>query len=215
MKLIIFISIFLGLLASSFAVPAASGLPYGLSAVRSVTELPYPVSKMTFLGTLGGHDVQLNGSIEEIHSQMTVLHPEFDPDALLAAKKLAIRDTGSELIESELEGRSKSNMICCNPGSWGADPGRIEQGIDYLDHFNGLCGVPARTCVRISCSWGSAIYLCNDNYYGITPTCPYMASYAQDILNTCPMYSWTVQTSYCGQEFDTDSYNIIVRGDNC
>jgi len=42
---------------------------------------------MRFSGTLGPHTVELNGTVEEIFSQMASLHPGFDPDILVSSRK--------------------------------------------------------------------------------------------------------------------------------
>jgi hypothetical protein len=81
-------------------------------------------------------------------------------------------------------------------------------------------------CARISCSYGAAIWLCNDNTYPIWPSCRYLATYAEDILGTCAdMYlapgskGWGLfdqrDLRVNGQEFDTDNYNVIVGVDAC
>jgi len=218
MKTLTVIMMLFGFLATSFAIPGA--LSEGLSS-PSGGGLPHPVVPMVLTGTIGEHEVQLNGSIQEIHAQMKVLYPNFDADALTPAKNLTARNTNLQ-FRSELEARGGKlpPPLCFPVGNWGwskASGETIGEGINYLDQVQALCGVSARSCVRISCSWNSAIYLCNDNYYGITPTCPYMASYAQDIINDCttPADRVVGDWSVCGQLFDSDGYNIIVRWDAC
>ncbi|KUJ23865.1 uncharacterized protein LY89DRAFT_744404 [Mollisia scopiformis] len=189
------------------------------SAIPGTAELPscgyknYPTGIMTFKGTIDGHQVQLNGSAQEINTQMTAKFPGFNPDALVAAK-FASRDAAVNLFA-----RNKSPPVLCWPVAgqdWSfCNAATIQDGINYLDNFDGLCGVPGTTCVRISCSYNAAIYLCNDNAYGITPNCAYMASYATDIINDCVFYDDQGNAYVCGQEFDTDGYNIIVREDSC
>jgi hypothetical protein len=49
----------------------------------------------------------------------------------------------------------------------------------------------------------------SQNGYSINPALPYLASYAQDIINDCQNNGLAG-----GQEFDSDHYNIIVRGNN-
>ena len=55
-------------------------LPFTLSAVDNT--LPYPLVNPTFNGVLGGHQVSLNGTIQEMMAQMVAMHPEFDPESL-------------------------------------------------------------------------------------------------------------------------------------
>lgn len=48
----------------------------------------------------------------------------------------------------------------------------------------------------------------------ISPSCIYLASYAQDILYACEEGGIFRSSAYInGQEFDTDGYNVIVA--NC
>ncbi|KUJ19191.1 uncharacterized protein LY89DRAFT_479656 [Mollisia scopiformis] len=195
----------------------ASAIPTTVTVPSGSGYKNYPLGVMTFSGTIGGHAVQLNGTIQEINTQMVANFPDFNMDALVAAN-LAKREAEAEAATpANLFTRSKSGMLCWPVPSqdWSlCSVSVIGQGITYLDNFNGLCGVGANSCVRISCSYSSAIYLCNDNDYGITPTCPYMGSYAQDIINDCSHCEGPNDCVTCGQEFDSDNYNIIVR-DNC
>ncbi|KUJ23864.1 uncharacterized protein LY89DRAFT_726918 [Mollisia scopiformis] len=186
----------------------AAYLPNGSIPPRSMGDMT--ISKMTFEGSIGDYKVQLNGSIQEIHAQMKAIYPDFDPDTAISNQTLDIRHLGK---------RSKMQPPLCYPvQDWGrAETAPINTGIRYLNQVQALCGVGANSCVRVSCSYRAAIYLCNDNDYGITPTCPYIASYAQDIINSCNYHrpgGNTWDWSVCGQEFDTDNYNVIVRWDN-
>lgn len=45
-----------------------------------------------------------------------------------------------------------------------------------------------RTCDRVSCSYGSAIYLCNGNAVAINPPCSVVADFALSVKNTCRQY---------------------------
>ncbi|KAF8856031.1 hypothetical protein BDZ45DRAFT_804530 [Acephala macrosclerotiorum] len=195
---------------------ALNDVPKGLS-VRTGPSTPYPLGVMTFTGELGGHQVQLNGSVQEIHAQMKAKYPDFDADALVRARKLAARDGGSDVTLAARNKELPGNCCPC-PGNeqWAwADAGRIQEGVDYLNNFNGLCNVGATSCVRISCSWNSGIYLCNDADHAIAPSCVYIASYATDLINHCVIYNPIGQGYVCGQEFDTDRYNVIVHDDSC
>ncbi|KUJ09226.1 uncharacterized protein LY89DRAFT_598214 [Mollisia scopiformis] len=103
------------------------------------------------------------------------------------------------------------------PGQdWGnADAGLIQDGINYLSGLQGGCCVGPTSCVRISCSWNSAIFLCNDNGYTICPNCGYLATYASDMINDCSSWNGGDSIIVGGQLFDSDHYNIIVRWDSC
>jgi hypothetical protein len=116
------------------------------------------------------------------------------------------------------------SQINCNVGGWGpAGTTTIQQGMAYLRGLgNRGCRVGGRSCTRISCSYRSAIWLCNDNDWEIAPACNYLLEYAGNIIGkckrtnyfscrTCPFGVWTDHVT--GQQFDTDRYNIIVRED--
>ncbi len=87
------------------------------------------------------------------------------------------------------------------------------------------------SCGRISCSYNSAIYFCNDvsnpvlcnpiltldvgNDYYFNPASMYLAIYARSIDQFCKASISGQFAVTCGQEFDADGYNIIVRSDSC
>jgi len=146
------------------------------------------------------------------------LSTPFTPDPLAHREAAATTDISliprTDTEATSLARRNKTPPPICNVDGFSfASVWRIQQGVSYLNG-QGRCSVNAKTCARVSCSWDSAIYLCNDNDYYIEPACPYIASYAADIINTCQYYyakRWVVT----GQEFDSDGYNVVVRGDSC
>ncbi|KUJ14763.1 uncharacterized protein LY89DRAFT_720238 [Mollisia scopiformis] len=156
-------------------------------SIRSTnqSDLPHPLGAMTFDGDPCSGEDPLS---------------DFDPDTLVA-------DHNSTEPVVALESRTMDGPpLCCLVTGQDWQVCRtdvIRTGIWYLKNLNGLCGVGARSCVRISCSHNSAIYLCSD------PSCTYLAGFAQDIVNVCVW--WTPILDYtCGQEFDTDSFNVIM-----
>ncbi|KUJ16077.1 uncharacterized protein LY89DRAFT_783297 [Mollisia scopiformis] len=185
--------------------------PFGMEQYEGYSE-----GVMMFQGSIYGHAMEMNGTIEEIFDRFTLEHPEVELDFKSNATAAGFQAERRDLQGSEAHNkvaRSKFGLQCCPIAAWGwtgAIQVIIEDGIDYLNHVQARCGVGARSCVRVSCSWNAGIYLCNDNYYGIFPSCPYIGSYAQDISNVCWGFSRGMEVC-CGQEFDTDSYNVIVR----
>ncbi|RDL34424.1 uncharacterized protein BP5553_07552 [Venustampulla echinocandica] len=181
------------------------------AVVQEAADLPHPLVPFQYKGTLGGHDVQLNGTVEEIYAQMKVLHPEFDAEH-------AIQNGTNASAITPQNVNSKSNYICKPvPGhkDWDyANGDRIAEGIRYLKGID-ICDVGPQTCVRISCSWSAGIFLCNDNDHAIFPKCNYIASYAQDLIGKCSVFPVFNGFYTCGQKFDTDRYNVIVRSTSC
>ncbi|KAK0117755.1 hypothetical protein ONS95_012081 [Cadophora gregata] len=114
------------------------------------------------------------------------------------------------------EDQTKSDLACLPvPGqsAWRAVETRyIRDGIAHLQRVTNPCWVEGHACSRISCSYKSAITLCN-----VTPqrkglSCAYMASYAQDILKRCT-YEVGLMRLVGGQAWDTDGYNVNVYRD--
>jgi hypothetical protein len=52
-----------------------------LTAPTTLNDLPYPVEVVQYSGSLGGYEVQLNGTVQEMYAQMEILHSDFDPDS--------------------------------------------------------------------------------------------------------------------------------------
>ena len=56
-------------------------LTLALTASTTLNDLPYPVEVVQYSGSLGGYEVQLNGTVQEMYAQMQILHPDFNPDS--------------------------------------------------------------------------------------------------------------------------------------
>lgn len=147
---------------------------------------------MSVAATPGGEKLNLTGTIEEIHAQLLEINPNFD------------EDFGVKADAEPLVGRSLGKRFgpSCGGGSfnWGsADPGRIQEGINYL---RGIAGQPylgpgPGVCSRPSCSYNSAIWWCNDKRdIAVLPGFNTIADCAQVLKNACTIDGRTV-----GQNF--------------
>jgi hypothetical protein len=177
------------------------------------SDLPHPIGTFYYNGTLGGHDVYLNGTAQEIIAQFQDLHPEFT-----LPEPKATRDIPADEIHA-FTTRQNGAPLCLPIAEWGwlwAQGPATYKNVDFLSSLSFGCGVPARTCVRIACQQQSAIYLCNDNYYGLNLSCLALASNADNVCQKC---GFTLGNEwFCGgQEFNGGNFNVIVRwdGDNC
>ncbi|CAG8954069.1 hypothetical protein HYFRA_00009170 [Hymenoscyphus fraxineus] len=120
---------------------------------------------------------------------------------------------------SQIAKRNKDKLNCCSdiPSQPWKYTSRldIEQGINYLwDYWpKGLATIciQSNTCQRLTCYGSGEIRLCNDNDYQICPNLSYLASYAEDIVRAC---NYPDNQYVCGQYFDTDGYNVIVKQAN-
>ncbi|KAH6676389.1 hypothetical protein B0J14DRAFT_560689 [Halenospora varia] len=188
------------------ALPAGASMGTGVLADRS------NIVPMIFRGTIGGVEHSGEGTSEEIFAAFEKIHPQTAADVRTNLTTMALETRGAV---------NKEPPHCCGawngPQGWGwADSGRIREGINYLSVLFGECGVQGGpgACTRISCSYNAGIYLCNDNSYAIFPNCGYLASYADDISGQC-FIAGRGNTLTCGQQFDTDNYNVCVHSDRC
>ncbi|KAH6636400.1 hypothetical protein F5144DRAFT_567358 [Chaetomium tenue] len=166
-----------------------------------------------------GQVIQLNGTVQEVVAQLDLIVPNSQAKliASIAAASTA-SSTSRRDEESPLEKRYDEDKILCWVHGWTAASLRsIQDGINYL---NGVSGRPSHgpgpsTCARVSCSYGSAIYWCNDNRsLKELNSFKDIAHGADRIKNNCQqVVQATVLTQ--GQIFYKDNWNVIVRGDNC
>ncbi|KAF7179670.1 hypothetical protein CNMCM7691_008719 [Aspergillus felis] len=163
--------------------------------------------------TAGGPTVNVTGTIEEVYAHLKTLNPDFETE---------FPPVAHDAIEARGAAYTISGLSC--QGRWaGCSWGRIQDGIRYL---NGVPGRPSNgpgpgNCGRVSCSYNSAIWWCNDppggegglqNNYQYTLNSFYdIASGANYIGQNCLIGTDTTS----GQVFYTDSWNVIVRADSC
>ncbi|KAH9219474.1 hypothetical protein DL95DRAFT_457547 [Leptodontidium sp. 2 PMI_412] len=139
----------------------------------------YKFTPLLMTGTIGDITLNHTGTMQEIYAQLATEHPNFNPMEL---------DDVSESVVETRDKRSKSDWECIPVPGQNWIPARdavIDIGIAYLKKVKALIWFDGHACSRISCSWDSAITLCNvtPNKKGLS--CEYMASYAQDLRNRC------------------------------
>lgn len=110
-----------------------------------------------------GKIATLNGTVQEVIAQAQAINPGFalqgvSPKPASAAAKL--RRRGQQSRRGPL---SRRGVDFCNHFG-NADVDAILEGVDYLHRLGGSANMKAgpRVCSRISCSYNSAIYACND-----------------------------------------------------
>ncbi|KAH6693947.1 hypothetical protein F5X68DRAFT_258737 [Plectosphaerella plurivora] len=172
--------------------------------------------------TPGGETVVLNGTIEEVHTQLLKLNPTWDadfPDNDLDKRQTDFSDwsDGSAALQKRTD-FSNSQYNCF--GRWGfVDREHIQRGINYLSRVTGRPrnGAGPGNCGRVSCSYNSAIYWCNDS--DTTKTLwrfSSIADGAQYIMQMCQdRQSRPVKSLTGGQAFHKTNWNVIVRTDKC
>lgn len=103
-----------------------------------------------------GPTLKLEGTIQEVHKQLVAINPNYDTDFNLGAT--------NDKVARDLSKRtdfSHSHTICGNFPSTTVD--HLGQGINYLRGVGGRPSMGGRgTCGRVSCSYNTAIWWCND-----------------------------------------------------
>ncbi|WXC44252.1 hypothetical protein QX201_003989 [Fusarium graminearum] len=170
--------------------------------------------------TPGGPTTVLNGTIEEVHDELLQLNPDWD-------EEYAGNSTDSELTERdsgfELFGRtdfSDAEYHC--GGRWPkCRTTFVNQGISYLRRTKGkpTNGPGPGNCGRVSCSFNSAIWWCNDNASSKTLNgFGSIADGAEYINDKCTRWGWQnggYRSFVSGQVFHSTKWNVIVRKDKC
>ncbi|KAJ6178924.1 hypothetical protein N7519_009385 [Penicillium mononematosum] len=101
--------------------------------------------------------------------------------------------------------------IMCNVDHDYADKGAIESGISYIRGLSGQPTAEANKCNRVSCSWGSGIYLCADDGKDHTlQNWGVLADATQAVLDTCGNDSGVK-----GRLMDEKGWGVAVQGAPC
>ncbi|KAI0108819.1 hypothetical protein F4776DRAFT_675034 [Hypoxylon sp. NC0597] len=197
--------------SSIFAVilsPAISMLQTFALPLQDPRGLPsgYSRSNLTWIGNIteNGPEMSFNGSsFKDIEAQILQVNPEF-----------SWNDHQDTANSTTLSTRALDHLSCDPNNIWWAQAFRIQEGIDYLRGKTGTCYMEAgpRVCARISCSYKSAIWWCNDNDYPIQEDCSVWSDYAQDILDNCQTNDASSRVR--GQEFSIKDWNIMVGFDD-
>ncbi|KAK4443123.1 hypothetical protein QBC34DRAFT_337448 [Podospora aff. communis PSN243] len=151
-----------------------------------------------------GQIATLNGTVQEVIAQAKAINPNYtlpDPPATVPRRR-------SQLSRREVK-------FCNNFGR--AEIGPILEGVRYLKSLGGQASLgpgPGR-CSRVSCSWDSAIYWCNDNTGSKSVTWDGLANSAAHITEVCPWVGSDQYQYVSGQNFERTLWNTLVREDDC
>ncbi|KAI1119095.1 hypothetical protein F5Y14DRAFT_446306 [Nemania sp. NC0429] len=196
------------------AAVGAVALPQGGPSVDSLdlrTEVPgnYSVGDIEWRGFEDfAEDQVFTGTIENVIQQMKQLKgAHYTPSFVTKAE--------NQMLEDKHQYHTAGQKVQC--GGDPADPSRIGQGIDYLSHLpdSSLCTNPASTCGRISCSWKSGIWWCNEKtMHSDVYKCSMFASYAARVVDECTIYDTNPRVS--GKNSDDElNLSVVVARASC
>ncbi|GAW12224.1 hypothetical protein ANO14919_015850 [Xylariales sp. No.14919] len=166
-----------------------------------------PNANITWTGRAGegGDILSLTGlNLQHIEAQLRETNSEFSWSQTIEP------GYGNSLAESD---------VLCDM-SWNpsfASVFHIRQGIAYLHKIHGDCtnGPGPGNCSRVSCSYHSGIWFCNDNPHPVSVPCSTFGDRAWDIIQKCYSLGESPDDLVHGQVFDTDGWNVIVAGADC
>lgn len=113
------------------------------------------------LVNLKGLLVTMNGTVQQIYQQILEINPEYESE--FGPVWNATAPTPDEIWRANFAAERRETWSDC--GHW--DPARAEaiwEGINHLNHVSGrpLSRPGPGVCGRVSCSYDSAIWWCND-----------------------------------------------------
>ncbi|KAL3443774.1 hypothetical protein BJX65DRAFT_284770 [Aspergillus insuetus] len=155
---------------------------------------------------VGGPEIVLNGTIEEVYAQLIEINPNYDADweDVSDSKDTELGDF--HVMEYTLH----CTFHLAVPGNY------IKEGIKYLRKVKGhpRLGAGPNKCDRVSCSYNAAIYWCNDdNKPRSLPSFNNIADGAQVIFRECGHDD--VRERFAGALHHPDLWRAVVQKDKC
>ncbi|KAK4450293.1 hypothetical protein QBC34DRAFT_379493 [Podospora aff. communis PSN243] len=203
----------LGCLFSSASVLVSGSPLAALNAELARREYTLFNGPIEWKGVLedGGEEVYLSGAtFDEIDTKAKAINPSytiFDHSAAVEARDASI----------EARQNIPVSIQCGWPPGWTPtwDFLALDAGINYLKGLQGSCRNPPGPgfCGRVSCSWGSGIYYCNDNRHEIWVPCRDLGDVAHSIVSRCADRGANGRT--LGQAFHSGNWNVIVAAGDC
>ncbi|KAI1261263.1 hypothetical protein F5Y18DRAFT_431346 [Xylariaceae sp. FL1019] len=207
------------LVVASLTCTEAAYLPTKDRYIRDVLPPNHTLSTISWTLPIieGGEEYTFNGTIEEVYAQVNDQRaklgfgPLDDPlNDSTHTKEMEVGDI--------LQGRSLNHTECRIGLLGAASSEKVLNGIKYINKLRTKCsnGPGPGNCGRISCSWNSAIYWCNDKPVASELyDCSSFAKYAQAIYDECSYQVGLSLDLVWGQAWDTDNFRVIIGLDHC
>ncbi|KAJ0126369.1 ATP-dependent DNA helicase [Fusarium oxysporum f. sp. albedinis] len=134
----------------------------------------------------GQQPIVFNGTVEEVWTQLNEEYPEYAAKALDRINNYV--DGYNTRSDSDTDVLDKRDHNVCRTFTW-AKQDHIYRGISYLRGVGGRPRIRAgpQVCDRVSCSYDSAIWWCNDQNSRVVELGSFsnIADAAQLIVNSC------------------------------
>ncbi|KAK3334313.1 hypothetical protein B0H65DRAFT_481493 [Neurospora tetraspora] len=168
-------------------------------------------------------DSSSSSSSDDLTSIPSSFPPDFDPynttlPAVLNSRNPSPSDYNGATPD---RGQAKYNgpytyhsHYCGAPRTW-ASVSAIHDGEGYLYGLGGTPRLGANKCSRVSCSWNSAIFVCNDNNHDISlHSWGNVAEAAYFLTGACFKY-FGGQTRIAGQVYFSERWTVFITVQKC
>ncbi|KAI6791476.1 hypothetical protein KC360_g8361 [Hortaea werneckii] len=194
------------LLATATAL--ACGSP--LTEVDSVPE-GYEIVPAKWTGEIvpGEGPVTLEGCVESLREQILEINPDYfkNQDSTSAGSALAARTIGS------CGGRAISKDVRCGV-PYGTVHGKdISSGLVYLSNIGGCMTLGGKQCSRVSCSYNSGIFACNDNSDTVQAPFSLVSDIGGDMFGQCANFD--DGADFTAQAFTDEGWNVLMKRQSC
>ncbi|KAE9567778.1 hypothetical protein CGMCC3_g16073 [Colletotrichum fructicola] len=157
----------------------------------------------------GGEIQIIGGTVEQVLDELRKINPNYDEDFGIGN----VTESGlTDVVgpKADFEGAA---TVC---DGWElANTARIREGISHLDGIDGKPhrGAGPASCGRVSCSYNSAIWWCNDDTKAKElNSFREISDGALYVIKKCRVGE---STRVAGQAFHKDNWNVIVRWARC
>ncbi|KAL4956668.1 hypothetical protein BDW69DRAFT_181340 [Aspergillus filifer] len=164
-----------------------------------------------------GPILTLTGTIEKVHAQLREINPNYDEDWKNVPESDDFSGFSPSTVIDVLKAAADQKVLSCSKASEStANRKRIEEGIDYLRKRKGQVTVttyPTYRCSRVSCSYNSAIFWCNESKMDLTldSTKP-IADAAPYVLDNC---NYPKRDQVKGHAVYPGAWRTILQGSDC
>ncbi|KAF8462285.1 hypothetical protein BDZ91DRAFT_734863 [Kalaharituber pfeilii] len=127
-----------------------------------------------------------------------------------ALRKFQVPGTTPIEEGSPLTKRDYIGTVCNISGNWVPTHEAVNE-VQYLESIaSKSCGAPPHSCSRVACSYGTAVFFCNDWSETRVMICGTIAGGARNVVNDCSIGGRTL-----GMATYTDGFNVQVKASNC
>ncbi|KAI7309610.1 hypothetical protein KC315_g12920 [Hortaea werneckii] len=191
---------------------AANALAYGspLTEVDSVPE-GYEIVPAKWTGEIvpGEGPVTLEGCVESLREQILKINPDYfkNQDKTSASSTLAARTIGG------CRGRAIGKNVQCGVPYGTVHGSDISSGLVYLSNIGGCMTLGGKQCSRVSCSYNSGIFACNDNSDTVQAPFSLISDIGGDMFGQCAGFD--DGADFTAQAFTDEGWNVLMKRQSC